>query len=68
MIHRDIKPENLLFDSVDKLDPESPKRLKLIDFDTVADWTPDSPRTKKFVGTPGYIAPEVREIMASKTK
>mmetsp|Transcript_44595 Transcript_44595/g.105736 ORF Transcript_44595/g.105736 Transcript_44595/m.105736 type:complete len:579 (-) Transcript_44595:29-1765(-) len=59
LIHRDIKPENILFDRVDKSDPKSPKRLKLIDFDTVAEWTPESPRSKRFVGTPGYIAPEV---------
>lgn len=58
MIHRDIKPENILFDS-DKKDVASPKTVKLIDFDTVVEWTPQSPKTKTFVGTPGYIAPEV---------
>lgn len=58
LIHRDIKPENILFDS-HKGDPHSPKMLKLIDFDTVSEWTPQSPKTKTFVGTPGYIAPEV---------
>jgi len=56
LIHRDIKPENILFDTKD---PASPKTVKLIDFDTVAGWTPQSPKLKTFVGTPGYIAPEV---------
>eukprot|EP00928_Gymnodinium_smaydae_P036830 TRINITY_DN25685_c0_g1_i2.p1 TRINITY_DN25685_c0_g1~~TRINITY_DN25685_c0_g1_i2.p1 ORF type:complete len:515 (+),score=114.98 TRINITY_DN25685_c0_g1_i2:237-1781(+) len=60
IIHRDIKPENILFDqALDPKDPESPKTVKLIDFDTCANWVPNSPKTKSFVGTPGYIAPEV---------
>lgn len=59
LIHRDIKPENILFDSDKRRDSASPKTVKLIDFDTVAGWTPQSPKTKTFVGTPGYIAPEV---------
>eukprot|EP00927_Polykrikos_kofoidii_P055649 TRINITY_DN49863_c0_g1_i1.p1 TRINITY_DN49863_c0_g1~~TRINITY_DN49863_c0_g1_i1.p1 ORF type:complete len:518 (-),score=86.12 TRINITY_DN49863_c0_g1_i1:189-1742(-) len=58
LIHRDIKPENILFD-LDKTTPESPKTVKLIDFDTCAEWTPETPKCKRFVGTPGYIAPEV---------
>jgi serine/threonine protein kinase len=57
LIHRDIKPENILFHTHG--DSTSPKTVKLIDFDTVAGWTPQSPKTKTFVGTPGYIAPEV---------
>jgi serine/threonine protein kinase len=61
LIHRDIKPENIMFNIQDE-DPEgggpSPKTVKLIDFDTCLEWTPCSPKTKRFVGTPGYIAPE----------
>lgn len=57
LIHRDIKPENILFD-IDKDDQHSPKSVKLIDFDTCMEWTPSSPKSKRFVGTPGYIAPE----------
>lgn len=57
LIHRDVKPENILFD-VDKCAVESPKTVKLIDFDTCMEWTPVTPKTRCFVGTPGYIAPE----------
>merc|ERR1711959_42833 len=57
LIHRDIKPENIMFK--DKTDePNSPKTLKLIDFDTCQENVPDSPKATKIVGTPGYIAPE----------
>lgn len=60
LIHRDIKPENILFHSEGNPgDLTSAKTVKLIDFDTVAGWTPQSPKTRTFVGTPGYIAPEV---------
>lgn len=56
LIHRDVKPENILFDDTD--DMRSPKTVKLIDFDTCMEWTPVTPKSKQFVGTPGYIAPE----------
>eukprot|EP00441_Pelagodinium_beii_P001715 CAMPEP_0197689974 /NCGR_PEP_ID=MMETSP1338-20131121/107659_1 /TAXON_ID=43686 ORGANISM="Pelagodinium beii, Strain RCC1491" /NCGR_SAMPLE_ID=MMETSP1338 /ASSEMBLY_ACC=CAM_ASM_000754 /LENGTH=433 /DNA_ID=CAMNT_0043272369 /DNA_START=135 /DNA_END=1436 /DNA_ORIENTATION=+ len=57
IIHRDIKPENIMFD-VDLMIEASPKTVKLIDFDTCQEWSPQTPKTKRFVGTPGYIAPE----------
>jgi len=57
LIHRDIKPENIMFD-MDKSVMRSPKSVKLIDFDTCAEWSPMTPKTRRFVGTPGYIAPE----------
>lgn len=57
LVHRDVKPENILFD-VDRKDIRSPKTVKLIDFDTCMEWTPASPKSNRFVGTPGYIAPE----------
>jgi len=57
LVHRDVKPENILFD-VETKDIRSPKTVKLIDFDTCVEWTPASPKSSRFVGTPGYIAPE----------
>merc|ERR1711977_480253 len=32
---------------------------KLIDFDSCQVWNPEAPKARRFVGTPGYIAPEV---------
>merc|ERR1712178_215794 len=32
--------------------------VKLIDFDTVQDWEPTSPKSRDVLGTDGYIAPE----------
>ncbi|CAJ1328739.1 unnamed protein product [Effrenium voratum] len=57
IIHRDIKPENIMFD-MDLMVESSPKTVKLIDFDTCQEWTPQTPKSRRFVGTPGYIAPE----------
>lgn len=37
--------------------PTSPG-VMLIDFDTVQDWEPSSPKTKDVLGSDGYIAPE----------
>lgn len=57
IVHRDIKPENIMFD-YDKRH-RNPKTVKLIDFDTCTEWSGvDTPIQQKFVGTPGYIAPE----------
>lgn len=57
LVHRDVKPENIMFQQ-DVQIAESPKTVKLIDFDTCMEWTPQSPKSTRFVGTPGYIAPE----------
>merc|ERR1712226_1119223 len=35
--------------------------VKLIDFDTVTDWSPTSPKPREVLGTDGYIAPEAYE-------
>lgn len=58
LIHRDVKPENILFDMDKTTILETPKTVKLIDFDTCMEWTPVTPKSRNFVGTPGYIAPE----------
>lgn len=57
LVHRDIKPENIMFD-LDATDATSPKTVKLIDFDTCLGWAVGTPKSRRFVGTPGYIAPE----------
>lgn len=38
--------------------PCSPCSVKLIDFDTLIDWSPKSPKARDIVGTNQYIAPE----------
>jgi len=64
-IHKDLKLENVM---VDMSSPKARRRscngsptsveAKLIDFDTVQDWEPTSPKAKDVLGTDGYIAPE----------
>jgi len=73
-IHKDLKAENVMVDipgagtakakeiarqkSMKGGDCASPATVKLIDFDTVEDWEPMSPKAKDVLGTDGYIAPE----------
>jgi len=67
-IHKDLKLENVMVDmdspkrtsqfSLGSSTPESPASVKLIDFDTVQDWEPSSPKSRDVLGTDGYIAPE----------
>jgi serine/threonine protein kinase len=72
-IHKDLKLENVMVDmdqSVSRRStsrkgtatsvrsPISPVSAKLIDFDTVENWEPNSPKAKDVLGTDGYIAPE----------
>ncbi|EKX44103.1 hypothetical protein GUITHDRAFT_109887 [Guillardia theta CCMP2712] len=54
IIHRDLKPENIL---LTRLDPSGD--TKLCDFG-VSKLIPDG-RCSSYIGTPGYIAPEVSE-------
>merc|ERR1712176_1451693 len=68
-IHKDIKIENVMVDMDSPVKkrpsnagtPASPVVAKLIDFDTVQDWEPSSPKAKDVLGTDGYIAPEAYE-------
>ncbi|CAK0871165.1 unnamed protein product [Prorocentrum cordatum] len=64
-IHKDLKLENVM---VDMSSPKARRRscngsptsveAKLIDFDTVQDWEPSSPKSVDVLGTDGYISPE----------
>eukprot|EP00440_Ansanella_granifera_P045858 gb/GFBE01049675.1/.p1 GENE.gb/GFBE01049675.1/~~gb/GFBE01049675.1/.p1 ORF type:complete len:679 (+),score=82.41 gb/GFBE01049675.1/:1-2037(+) len=69
-IHKDLKLENVM---LNKSGPKCPSHIrrslatspgagvKLIDFDTVEEWTPESPKAKHVLGTDQYIAPEAYE-------
>jgi serine/threonine protein kinase len=61
-IHKDIKLENVVADMDSPRRKgeqfDSPVMAQIIDFDTVQDWEPKSPRSKTILGTDGYIAPE----------
>ena len=68
LIHRDIKPENIMFSNTD-FENEETNHLKLIDFDTceevgsdklsISATTPSRKRrSRRVIGTLGYIAPE----------
>ncbi|CAK0849630.1 unnamed protein product [Prorocentrum cordatum] len=69
-IHKDLKLENVMVDlgtpraggrsapPAEGRSPGSPAVAKVIDFDTVENWEPTSPRAKDVLGTDGYIAPE----------
>jgi serine/threonine protein kinase len=77
LVHKDLKLENVVVDEVaspklfspksarkEPMSPTSPS-VKLIDFDTVMEWTPSSPKTKDVLGTDQYIAPEAYDGMYS---
>lgn len=53
-VHKDLKLENVMVDT----SPKSPASVKVIDFDTLEEWTPSSPTSKDVVGTDQYIAQE----------
>eukprot|EP00927_Polykrikos_kofoidii_P007533 TRINITY_DN13095_c0_g2_i1.p1 TRINITY_DN13095_c0_g2~~TRINITY_DN13095_c0_g2_i1.p1 ORF type:complete len:361 (+),score=52.43 TRINITY_DN13095_c0_g2_i1:96-1178(+) len=45
-------------ENLSSLAPSPPGMTKIIDFDTVQDWEPNSPKSRDVLGTDGYIAPE----------
>mmetsp|Transcript_90613 Transcript_90613/g.194292 ORF Transcript_90613/g.194292 Transcript_90613/m.194292 type:complete len:377 (+) Transcript_90613:168-1298(+) len=59
-IHRDVKLENVMVNMEAPMSPTSPESpaVKIIDFDTVSDWDPLSPKSRELVGTDIYLAPE----------
>lgn len=66
-VHKDLKLENVMVGSgssspVSAGSPGSlmisPKSVKVIDFDTLEEWTPASPTSKDVVGTDQYISQE----------
>jgi len=60
-VHKDLKLENVVVDARKDemtLPNWSPKTVKIIDFDTVVEWCPKSPKAKDVLGTDQYIAQE----------
>eukprot|EP00747_Dinoflagellata_sp_TGD_P048969 gnl/TRDRNA2_/TRDRNA2_145928_c0_seq1.p1 gnl/TRDRNA2_/TRDRNA2_145928_c0~~gnl/TRDRNA2_/TRDRNA2_145928_c0_seq1.p1 ORF type:complete len:568 (+),score=85.45 gnl/TRDRNA2_/TRDRNA2_145928_c0_seq1:56-1705(+) len=64
-IHKDLKLENVMLDTTPKTRAAmrsklgfSPSLVKIIDFDTVEEWTPKTPKAKEVLGTDQYIAQE----------
>jgi len=62
-VHKDLKLENVMIESPKstKTPPGAsftPTSVKVIDFDTLEEWTPSSPTSKDVVGTDQYIAQE----------
>lgn len=60
-VHKDLKLENVMLDTspARRGDPWTPTAsVKVIDFDTLEEWTPHSPTSKDVVGTDQYIAQE----------
>lgn len=62
VVHKDLKLENVMVDMTptSRRSPivTTPQSVKVIDFDTVAEWTPSSPKSRDVVGTDQYIAQE----------
>lgn len=59
-VHKDLKLENIVVDAGERASlfgDFSPKAVKIIDFDTVEEWTPSTPPSSRYVlGTDRYIA------------
>jgi len=57
-VHKDLKLENVMLDSFNGTKSVPPSAVKVIDFDTLEEWTPAVSRAKDVVGTDQYIAQE----------
>jgi len=59
-VHKDLKLENVMYDTgqVGSKSSAGLSQVKVIDFDTVEEWTPNSPIAKDVVGTDQYISQE----------
>lgn len=60
-LHKDIKLENVMVDESPKhmrRPSLTPTSVKVVDFDTIDQWTPSSPAGRDVVGTDQYIAQE----------
>jgi calcium-dependent protein kinase len=55
---RSVKSPKAVISGEHAKECNSPKTLKLIDFDFTEEWEPESPKSKAVVGTDGYISPE----------
>lgn len=64
-VHKDLKLENVMLGSSSSADKSAGKgaapegqNIKVIDFDTIEEWTPGAPPSKDVVGTDQYISQE----------
>jgi calcium-dependent protein kinase len=60
-VHKDLTLENVMIDispKSSKSPSSSPGSVKVIDFDTLEEWAPNSPKAKDVLGTDQYIAQE----------
>lgn len=62
VIHRDLKPENLMF-----TEPNDYSTLKIVDFGLATDSSLEKYLYPK-CGTPGYVAPEVLNLVDRNVK
>lgn len=57
-VHKDLKLENIMLEHSVRTRRPTPESVKVIDFDTLEEWTPNMSTSKDVVGTDQYIAQE----------